>query len=58
MCIRDRFKSNLVEQKNIVKSISLLETTSPSALLLASCEESIKDWLDKDNSNSSLKNQF
>ena len=45
------FKSNLVEQKNIVKSISLLETTSPSALLLASCEESIKDWLDKDNLN-------
>ena len=25
----------------------MLQTTSPSSLLLSSCEESIKDWLDK-----------
>jgi lysine decarboxylase/arginine decarboxylase len=31
----------------LIKSINLLQTTSPSSLLLSSCEESIKDWLNK-----------
>ncbi len=40
---------NLIKTDNIIDSISLLQTTSPSALLLSSCEESIKDWLDENN---------
>ncbi len=40
---------NLVEEKNLIKSINLLQTTSPNSLLLSSCEESIKDWLNKDS---------
>ncbi len=43
------FKGTLVKEENIIKSIKLLETTSPSSLLLASCEESVRDWLDEDN---------
>jgi len=39
----------LIEEINLIKSINLLQTTSPNSLLLASCEESIKDWLNKDN---------
>tara|TARA_B100000161_G_scaffold97250_1_gene68691 strand:- start:739 stop:1404 length:666 start_codon:yes stop_codon:yes gene_type:complete len=34
-------------RNNLIKSINLLQTTSPSSLLLSSCEESIKDWLNK-----------
>ena len=41
------YKGNLVNEHNLIKSINLLQTTSPSSLLLSSCEESIKDWLDK-----------
>ncbi|MBO8230333.1 decarboxylase [Prochlorococcus marinus str. MU1404] len=41
------YKGNLVNEQNLIKSINLLQTTSPSSLLLSSCEESIKDWLDK-----------
>ena len=41
------YKGNLVNEHNLIKSINLLQTTSPSALLLSSCEESIKDWLNK-----------
>jgi len=41
------YKGNLVNEQNLVKSINLLQTTSPSSLLLSSCEESIKDWLNK-----------
>ena len=33
---------NLIEENNLIKSINLLQTTSPSSLLLSSCEESIK----------------
>ncbi len=40
-------KGNFVNEHNLIKSINLLQTTSPSSLLLASCEESIKDWLNK-----------
>ncbi|ABM72381.1 Orn/Lys/Arg decarboxylases family 1 [Prochlorococcus marinus str. MIT 9515] len=40
---------NLIEENNLIKSINLLQTTSPNSLLLSSCEESIKDWLNKDN---------
>ena len=40
---------DLIEENNLVKSINLLQTTSPNSLLLSSCEESIKDWLNKDN---------
>jgi len=42
-----RYKGNLVNEQNLIKSINLLQTTSPSSLLLSSCEESIKDWLNK-----------
>ena len=41
------YKGNLVNEHNLIKSINLLQTTSPSSLLLSSCEESIKDWLSK-----------
>ena len=40
---------NLVEENSLIKSINLLQTTSPNSLLIASCEESINDWLNKDN---------
>ena len=40
---------NLIEEVNLIKSINLLQTTSPNSLLLSSCEESIQDWLNKDN---------
>ena len=40
---------NLVDENNLVKSINLLQTTSPNSLLIASIEESINDWLNKDN---------
>ena len=43
------YKGNLIEENKIIESINLLQTTSPSSLLLASCEESLKDWLNKDN---------
>ena len=42
---------DLVEENKLIKSLNLLQTTSPNSLLLSSCEESIKDWLDKDNLN-------
>jgi len=41
------YKGDLVNEQNLIKSINLLQTTSPSSLLLSSCEESIKDWLNK-----------
>ncbi len=41
------YKGNLINEHNLIKSINLLQTTSPSSLLLSSCEESIKDWLNK-----------
>ncbi len=41
------YKGNLVDEHNLIKSINLLQTTSPSSLLLSSCEESIKDWINK-----------
>ena len=41
------YKGDLVEEDNLIKSINLLQTTSPNSLLLSSCEESIKDWLNK-----------
>ncbi len=41
------YKGNLIDEHNLIKSINLLQTTSPSSLLLSSCEESIKDWLNK-----------
>ncbi len=41
------YKGNLIKEHNLIKSINLLQTTSPSSLLLSSCEECIKDWLDK-----------
>ena len=42
-------KGNLVEENKLIKSINLLQTTSPNSLLLASCEESLKDWLNDEN---------
>ena len=41
------YRGNLVNEHNLMKSINLLQTTSPSSLLISSCEESIKDWLNK-----------
>jgi len=41
------YKGNLINEQNLIKSINLLQTTSPSSLLLSSCEESIRDWLNK-----------
>ncbi len=41
------YKGNLVKEHNLIRSINLLQTTSPSSLLLSSCEESIKDWINK-----------
>jgi len=41
------YKGNLVNEHKLIKSINILQTTSPSSLLLSSCEESIKDWLNK-----------
>jgi len=41
------YKGNLINEDNVIKSINLLQTTSPSSLLLSSCEESIRDWLNK-----------
>tara|TARA_A100001388_G_C28738900_1_gene485744 strand:+ start:12 stop:1106 length:1095 start_codon:yes stop_codon:yes gene_type:complete len=40
---------NLIDENNLIKSINLLQTTSTNSLLIASCEESINDWLNKDN---------
>jgi len=40
---------NIIDKSKIAGNINLLQTTSPSSLLIASCEESIKDWLDKDS---------
>ncbi len=41
------YKGNLINERKLINSINLLQTTSPSSLLLSSCEESIKDWLNK-----------
>jgi lysine decarboxylase/arginine decarboxylase len=41
------YQGGLVDEHNLIKSINLLQTSSPSSLLLSSCEESIKDWLNK-----------
>ena len=43
------YKGNLVNEHNLINSINLLQTTSPSSLLLSSCEESIKDWQNKNS---------
>ena len=40
---------NLIEENKLIKSVNLLQTSSPNSLLLSSCEESLKDWLNKDN---------
>ncbi len=41
------YQGDLVNEDNLIKSINLFQTTSPNSLLLSSCEESIKDWLNK-----------
>ena len=40
---------NIIDKNEIARKINLLQTTSPNSLLIASCEESIKDWLEKDS---------
>ena len=40
---------NIIDKSKIAKKINLLQTTSPNSLLIASCDESIKDWLEKDS---------
>ncbi len=42
-------KGNLIEEDKLINSISLLQTTSQNSLLLSSCEESLKDWINEDN---------
>tara|TARA_Y100000589_G_scaffold311985_1_gene331828 strand:- start:1 stop:1398 length:1398 start_codon:yes stop_codon:yes gene_type:complete len=37
-----------INHNELANNIDLLQTTSQSSLLLSSCEESIKDWLNKD----------
>ena len=39
------YQGDLIEESNLIRSVNLFQTTSPSSLLLSSCEESIKDWL-------------
>ena len=46
------YKGDLVKENSLIKSINLLQTTSPNSLLLSSCEESLRDWL---NENSLLR---
>jgi len=41
------YNTKLVNEHKLIQSINLLQTTSPSSLLLSSCEESLKDWLNK-----------
>jgi len=41
------YQGGLIDEHNLIKSINLLQTTSPNSLLIASCEESLKDWLNK-----------
>ena len=41
------YKGDLIDEHNLIKSINLLQTTSPSSLLISSCEESLKDWINK-----------
>jgi len=43
------YNGELIEENNLVKSINSLQTTSPNSLLISSCEESIKDWINKRN---------
>jgi len=40
---------NFIDKSKIATKINLLQTTSPNSLLMASCEESVKDWLQKDS---------
>ena len=43
------YNGTLIEENKLTKSINLLQTTSPNSLLLSSCEESLKDWLNENN---------
>ena len=38
---------NNIDQNKLANNINLLQTTSQNSLLLSSCEESIKDWLNQ-----------
>tara|TARA_B100000212_G_scaffold339098_1_gene316837 strand:+ start:656 stop:2053 length:1398 start_codon:yes stop_codon:yes gene_type:complete len=40
---------NIIDRERLERNINFLQTTSPSSLLLASCEESLRDWLQKDS---------
>ena len=42
-------QGNIIDKSKIANKINLLQTTSPNSLLIASCDESIKDWLEKDS---------
>jgi len=39
----------IIEKSRIASKLNLLQTTSPNSLLIASCEESVRDWLEKDS---------
>ena len=43
------YRGDRIEEGKLTKSINLLQTTSPSSLLLSSCEESLLDWMDKES---------
>jgi len=42
-------QGKFIDKSKIARNINLLQTTSPNSLLIASCEESVKDWLKKDS---------
>ena len=42
-------QGDLIKEFNLIRSINLFQTTSTNSLLLASCEASIRDWLNKES---------
>ncbi len=43
------FKGDRIDENRLTKSINFFQTTSPNSLLLASCEESLNDWINFKN---------
>ena len=43
------YKGRRIEETKLINSVYFLQSTSPSSLLLSSCEESLKDWLNEEN---------
>ena len=49
------YKGNLVREEKLTKSVNFLQTTSPSSLLISSCEDSVLDWINKKSLSKYLK---